>query len=108
MGRTKKETKITYKEFGFEKDANIASGRAYVDNATTSKSGCDIIPISLTINGLAIVGAKVISSDKGAFISFPQYKGKDGEYHSLVYMYEKEDLLFLNELAAVIVELCNN
>lgn len=98
MGRkntSKKES--NFKEFSFESGANVANGRVYLENRGGNKS--DIYGLSLTINGLVIRGCKLVITDKSTFISFPQYKTKDGDYESLVFMVEKEDIEFLKGLA---------
>lgn len=35
------------------------------------------------INGITIYGMRVVESEKGDFLSFPQKKGKDGKYYSI-------------------------
>ena len=106
MGRkntSKKET-INFKEFSFESGANVANGRVYPDSyKDTGKA--EIYGLSLTINGLVIRGCKLVVTDKSNFISFPQYKTKDGDYESLVFMVEKEDIEFLKGLANEIANL---
>lgn len=104
MGRkntTKKES--NFKEFSFESGANVANGRVYLDGSKRGKAY--IYGLSLTINGLVIRGCKLVVSDKSNFISFPQYKTNDGDYESLVFMVEKEDLEFLKGLANTIYNL---
>lgn len=104
MGRnntTKKES--NFKEFSFESGANVANGRVYLDN--WGRKNSDIYGLSLTINGLVIRGCKLVVTGKSTFISFPQYKIKDGDYESLVFMVEKEDLEFLKGLANEIANL---
>ena len=105
MGRkntSKKET-INFKEFSFESGANVANGRVYLEMRQSDKA--DIYGLSLTINGLVIRGCKLVITDKSNFISFPQYKTKEGDYESLVFMVEKEDLEFLKGLANEIATL---
>ena len=105
MGRKntpKKES--NFKEFSFEMGANVANGRIYPDSyKDTGKA--EIYGLSLTINGLVIRGCKLVVTDKSNFISFPQYKTKDGDYESLVFMVEKEDIEFLKGLANEIYNL---
>lgn len=93
----KKNTSKSNIEFKFEgKNGNEFSGRIY-EKKETEKS--EMYPLSLTINGLAIVGSKLFISDKGTFVSMPNYKGSDGEYHSICYFYDKKDIEDLNALA---------
>lgn len=104
MGRkntTKKES--NFKEFSFESGANVANGRVYLDGSKRGKAY--IYGLSLTINGLVIRGCKLVITDNSNFISFPQYKTNDGDYESLVFMVEKEDLEFLKGLANTIYNL---
>lgn len=94
MGRKKESN---FKEFSFESGANVANGRLYLKPRKSDRA--DIYGLCLTINGLVIRGCKLVITDKSRFISFPQYKTKDGEYESLVFMTEKEDIEFLKGLA---------
>lgn len=99
MARKNNETKkSTFKEFTYSNGANNASGRIYPDNVRNTEKA-ERYPLLLTINGLAIVGAYLVLTDNNTFITFPQYKAKDGNYKSIVYMYEKEDIAFLADLA---------
>lgn len=41
---------------------------------------------TMTINGVTIYNCKVVSGKNGKFISFPQTKGKDDKYWSIVYV----------------------
>ena len=52
-------------------------------NARKTKNG--FVFFNLKLNGITIYGCKVIESEKGNFISFPSYKGTDGNYYSHVY-----------------------
>lgn len=52
-------------------------------NARKTKNG--FVFFNLKLNGITIYGCKRIESKKGAFISFPSYKGTDGNYYSYVY-----------------------
>lgn len=90
---TKKEE--TRNEFKFEaSNGNVFEGIRYGEK---EGKNCTITGLSLTINGLAIRGCSLVESKKGNFISFPQYQDKDGEYHSFVYFYKKEDMEDLKE-----------
>lgn len=95
---TKKETKA-YKEFNFTgENGNQFDGRVWLENVKETEKAV-ITPISITINGLVVIGCKLVESSKGAFISFPQYQGKDGDYKSMVFFTKKEDLDDLKALA---------
>ena len=50
-----------------------------------TKNG-DLVLFTLMINGVYINNCKVVSGKNGDFISFPQYKGSDGEYYNVVYI----------------------
>ena len=60
---------------------------------------------NLKLNGITIYGCKVIESDKGDFISFPSYKGTDGNYYS--HVYARLDDMTTNEIIAEIEKQLN-
>ena len=60
-------------------------------NVRQTKKG--FVFFNLELNGITIYGCKVIESDKGDFISFPSYKGTDGNYYSHVYARLDEELV---------------
>ena len=97
-----KETKKNYVEFTFKGKEIDYSGRLYPE-LKKSTDALDITPMSLTINGvITIKGCKLMQSDKSSWISFPQYKDKNGDYMSYVYV----DRAFSDsELAAIVEEL---
>ena len=110
MARKAKETKKTeksFKEFSFKGKEIDFTGRIYPD-LKKSTDALDITPMSLTINGvITIKGCKLMQSDKASWISFPQYKDKDGEYKSYVYVdrtYSDEELDKLVEVIEKEVE----
>lgn len=39
----------------------------------------------IEINGIRIYGVRVVEGKNGDFLSFPQTKGKDGKYYSIVW-----------------------
>lgn len=41
---------------------------------------------TLGINGVTIYNCKIVDGKNGKFISFPQTKGKDDKYYSIVYV----------------------
>ena len=106
---SKGKEKDAFIEFDYSSGANAAHGRIYLDkeNSTDIYS---IVPISLTLNGLAIKGCRVYiprgNDDKGPGIMFPAYKKNDGEYIPYMHMYEKDDIEFLKELAKNIADKC--
>lgn len=113
MGRnantSKGKDKDAYIEFEYSSGANTANGRIYPDNEKSTDT-YSIVPISLTLNGLVIKGCRTYipkgNDDKGPGIMFPAFKNKEGEYIPYMYMYEKEDIKFLKELAQHIANKC--
>ena len=63
-------------------------GTLSIDTATGA-------PLAVKIN--------VYDGSKGVFVSFPSYKGKDGDYVDLVFPTSKELREAINELAADVV-----
>lgn len=96
--------KNEFKEFDFNADnGNIFSGRLWPKSGGSEKA--DIYPLSLTVNGLAIVGAKLVDGKNGSFISFPQYKTTKGEYKAQCYFYNKDDMADCSQFADYLVKL---
>ena len=93
------KAKNSYKEFSFESDNyNYAfTGRIYPDLAKTYGKVTST-PVSLTIDDLmSIKGCSLKQTDKNVWFSFPEYKNKEGDYVSYVYV-DKETTAF-DELA---------
>lgn len=42
--------------------------------------------IDLSINGVKIYGCRYVEGKNGDFISFPSFKGKDGEYYNYAWV----------------------
>ena len=106
---SKGKEKDTFIEFDYSSGFNSANGRIYLGNEK-SEDTYSIVPISLTLNGLVIKGCRVYiprgNDNKGPGIMFPAFKNKDGEYIPYMYMYEKDDIAFLKELAKRIADKC--
>lgn len=106
---SKGKEKDAFIEFDYSSGANSSNGRIYLDNAKSTDNYA-IVPISLALNGLVIKGCRVYiprnNDDKEPSIMFPAFKNKDGEYIPYMYMYEKEDIAFLKELAQCITNKC--
>lgn len=52
----------------------------------------DIVFFDMKLNGVEIHSCRVASGKNGDFISWPQQKGKDGNYYNMVYVaLKKED-----------------
>lgn len=106
---SKGKEKDAFIEFEYSSGANTANGRIYPEGEKCSNAA-SIVPISLTLNGLVIKGCRIYipkrNDDKGPGIMFPAFKNKEGEYIPYMYMYEKEDIKFLKELAQNIFDKC--
>ena len=106
---SKGKEKDAFMEFDNTSGANAAHGRIYIKKKKSTDL-YSIVPISLTLNGLAIKGCRVYiprgNDDKGTGIMLPAFKNKDGEYIPYMYMYEKDDIAFLKELAQNIADKC--
>lgn len=106
---SKGKEKDEFIEFDYSSGANAANGRIYLDNENSTDT-YSTVPISLTLNGLVIKGCRVYipwgNGDKGPGIMFPAFKNKDGEYIPYMYMYEKDDIKFLKELAQIVADKC--
>lgn len=86
-----------FKEFNYESENYTFSGRIYPDLAKTYGKVTST-PVSLTIDDLmSIKGCSLKQTDKNAWIAFPEYKNRDGDYVSYVYV-DKEQGAF-DELA---------
>lgn len=103
MARKAKENKKdnkNYKEFSYKGKEIDYTGRVYPE-LKKSTDVLDMTPMSLTINGvITIKGCKLMQTDKNSWIGFPQYKDKDGNYQSYVYV----DRTFSDEELAKVVE----
>ena len=44
----------------------------------------------ITLNNAFVIFGKIIQSDNGPFISYPNWKDKNGDYHNQVYCFDKE------------------
>lgn len=54
-----------------------------VDRAHMFENGGVVLDI--TLNGIRIYGVRVVEGQNGDFLAFPQRKGNDGKYYSIVY-----------------------
>lgn len=100
-----KEAKDAFKEFKFEgNNGNTFEGRLWVENVKETEKAVTT-PISVTINGLVIVGAKLIEYGEKPFISFPQYQTKSGDYKNMVFFTNKDDIDDLTEFAKYLATL---
>lgn len=44
----------------------------------------------ITLNNAFVIFGSVIQSDKGTFLSYPNWKDKNGNYHNQAYCFDKE------------------
>ena len=44
----------------------------------------------ITLNNAFVIFGKIIQSDNGPFISYPNWKDKNGDYHNQAYCFDKE------------------
>lgn len=44
----------------------------------------------ITLKNAFVIFGKIIQSDNGPFISYPNWKDKNGEYHNQAYCFDKE------------------
>lgn len=51
----------------------------------TTKDGKDLVFLTLMLNGVSINNCRIVTGKNGDFVSFPQYKGSNGEYYNVVY-----------------------
>lgn len=52
----------------------------------SGKNGGDLVFFTLTLNGVSINNCRVATTKDGKdFITFPQYKGSNGQYYNTVY-----------------------
>lgn len=78
--------KAEYKELNATEDIVVRVVRIYPGDE-------DRLSASLTIEttaGHIVIYGQAVNGKNGWFFSYPSYKGKDGEYHNVVYALEKE------------------
>lgn len=59
---------------------------------------------SLTIAGCFVIYISVYEGKNGYFISYPNYKGSDGEYHDLVYCFDRDVIEGLSDLITEMID----
>lgn len=84
---TSKAKKATKKEGQAKERINIEVREFEVKNVRVveGKTG-DLVFFTLVLNGVTIYNCRVATGKNGDFISFPQYKGSDGNYYNNVYV----------------------
>lgn len=94
MARTNaNDNKKDFKEFAYDGKEFKYTGRIW-PGLKDSGDKADRTPMSLTLNGvITIKGCKLIQTDKSCFISFPQFRKKDGSYDSYVFTPKEYDEL---------------
>lgn len=98
MKKSNTKPENNYKEFNFEAKNNFFSGRIYTEGTKSEKA--TRFGLSLTINGLAIIGCKLFVTENKTFVAMPTYKTSGGEYKNLCFFTDKEDLKDLDNLAS--------
>ncbi|MCL2076843.1 MAG: SpoVG family protein [Oscillospiraceae bacterium] len=75
---------------------NITAVRVSVKRKPENKT---LANAALTIDGeLVITGLQVVSGAKGVFVSMPQYRDSNGEYHDRVYVLTKKTKELISDL----------
>ena len=82
-GKKAEETKE--REFITLSDYEVSNARVI----ETSRG--DMVLFTLRINGVTIYDCRVATGKNGDFISFPQYKGKNGVYYNTAYAQLSEE-----------------
>lgn len=72
----------------------------------TTQDGKTWILADLELNGLTVYGVRVVTGKNGDFLSFPQRKGQDGKYYSIVYapLCEEDQDAILKKIEQVLNE----
>ena len=76
--------KATTKKVANREEIVVASFEVKNVRVVSTKNG-DLIFFTLNLNGIFINNCKVATGKNGDFISFPSYKGSDGNYYNTVY-----------------------
>lgn len=94
--KAKKTTKKQDKEF-----IEVTTCAVKDVRVIESKKG-DFIPFTLILNGVTIYNCHVASGKNGDFVSFPQTKGKNGQYYNVAYAQLSDDdtKMILDEVQA--------
>ena len=84
---TSKAKKQTKKEEAKSEISFIEIREHEVSNVRVidTKNG-DMVLFTLAVNGVTIYNCRVATGKNGDFISFPQYKGTNGNYYNNVYV----------------------
>ena len=79
-----KSKKATSKKKAEREYLDVTSYSVTNARAVDSKNGV-LVFFSLKLNGIFINNCRVATGKNGDFISFPSYKGSNGEYYNTVY-----------------------
>ena len=85
-----------------EQTADDLTLRLYPSNKDDRYYGT--LSIATACEGFIAIKVNVYDGEKGAFVSFPSYKNKDGEYVDLVFPTSKELRDAVNELAEEVIK----
>lgn len=97
-GKAKKSDAPQEKEF-----INLSSFEVKNVRVVEGKKG-DIVFLTLILNGVTLYNCRVATGKNGDFISFPQYKGTDGNYYNSAYaaLSEEDSKTILDKIQEVI------
>lgn len=93
--------KTTTKKYR-EQTADDLTLRLYPSNKEYRYYGT--LSVATANEGFIAIKVNAYDTDKGAFISFPSYKDKDGEYVDLVFPTSKELREAVNDLAEEVIK----
>lgn len=103
MNTTK--AKKTSKKEGQQERTNVEMRDHEVKNVRVVEGkNDDLVFFTLVLNGVTIYNCRVATGKNGDFISFPQYKGSDGNYYNNVYvsLSDEDSKKLLEEIQAAI------
>lgn len=81
---TKNAKKANKKGEGERQFIEVTSFAADNVRVIDTKNG-DMVLFTLALNGVTVYNCRVATGKNGDFISFPQYKGTNGNYYNNVY-----------------------
>lgn len=73
------------------KTAEVRSATVSNVRVVSAKNGNDLVFFSLELNGVNINNCRIATGKNGDFVSFPQYKGSNGQYYNVVYVALSEE-----------------
>ena len=82
---TKNAKKANKKDDNKEREYITVSDYEVKDVRVIDTKNGDMVLFTLRLNGVTIYNCRVATGKNGDFISFPQYKGSNGNYYNNVY-----------------------